>query len=190
MRKRFIAALIAMALPCSAVAHAQSDEEGDFINPPINPLPSVFSVSIDGNNEVPDIPPPINPLPAREVYIQTSTKKSTSSTSPTFKNTQHATTKKPKKKTVTVTKRGVSGSKNASVKKTTSTPKPKKKTSQPKATSSTKKPKPSQTRPKTVQPRQSNGGGYTTYQYPPTGYSYQYKTDGNGNITSSTRTTW
>lgn len=115
-----LATSVVIALP-AGVASAHSDKESsDFVDPPVNPLPSLFDVSSNGNNEVPDIPPPINPLPAKEVYVQSSkTTYSISSTKFTPKNTQTAKTRKPKTKTKTITKHNASKDNKSHAGKTT-----------------------------------------------------------------------
>lgn len=184
MRKRTTLSFI-IALSLSSPVIAQADSGEDYISPPVNPLPSVFDVSIDGNNDVPDIPPPINPLPAKDVFVQQTPDQSSSTKKPTTpSNTQTARIKKPKKKTKTVTaKKGhkkkhyhKKGNAAANKKGSASNGKKKQKTTR-KAAPPQKKRKPQAT---------YNGRGNTPYN----GYRYEYKTDGHGNITSSTRTTW
>lgn len=184
MKKKIaLSFIVALSLSSPVVAHADGGQE-DYINPPVNPLPSMFDVSIDGDNDVPTIPPPINPLPAKDVFVQTTPSESSSTKTPTTpSNTQTAKIKKPKKKTKTVTKkRGHKKKKyhkkgNAAANKKGSASNGKKSKKTIKNTPPKKKNK-----PQVTQKRSNN--------YPQSGYRYEYKTDGHGNITSSTRTTW
>lgn len=77
-------------------------KQDDFINPPVNPLPSMFNVSVNGDNDVPTVPPPINPLPAKDVFVQqtpSSPESTKSSKAPyTPPNTQTAKLKNHKSK--------------------------------------------------------------------------------------------
>lgn len=177
MRKRTALSFIT-ALTLSSPIVAQADDIGeDYINPPVNPLPSVFDVSIDGDNDVPDIPPPINPLPAKDVFVQQTPEQSSSTKKPTTpSNTQTARIKKPKKKTRTVTAKKGHKKKHYHKKGNTAANK--------KGSASSGKKKQKTTRK--ASPPQKKRKPQSTYN----GYRYEYKTDSHGNITSSTRTTW
>lgn len=116
-KKRIIACVTTASIMLSPIycAHTAVAQEDEFINPPVNPLPSLFSISSGNNNDVPNIPPPVNPLPAQDVYIQK--KSSTSSSRPEQpKNTESITTKKPKKKKTSAQKRSNSTPRNVSAK--------------------------------------------------------------------------
>ena len=83
MKKKIaLSFIVSLSLSSPVIAHADGGQE-DYINPPVNPLPSVFDVSIDGDNDVPTIPPPINPLPAEDVFVQTTPNESSSTKTPT-----------------------------------------------------------------------------------------------------------
>lgn len=185
MKKKIALSLIVTLSLSSPIVIAQANgEQGEYINPPVNPLPSMFDVSIDGDNDVPTIPPPTNPLPARDVFVQTTPSESSKTKTPTTpSNTQTARIKKPKKKTKTVTKKRGHKKKNYHKKGNAAASKKGSASNGRKSKKTTKNNSPKKkNKPQVTQKRGNN--------YPQNGYRYEYKTDRYGNITSSTRINW